>query len=164
MRAFSLPDWAFYPICGAIAAAMVMFGLWLRPPGSEPVMEEGRLVYRGPALANFITGPGTRVAFVPDYPGGSVARMGSAASIEAANSIGVGLVIPPDFAETVSGRRIRVEAELRRVEDSLETARMAYFSVAAGRSGSNGLRPRAALQAMTGSASGPIPAARPGRS
>lgn len=137
MRAASLPDWAFYPAVTLIAAAIVALAMVIRPAGTEPVVQADRFIAEGPALSNFIPGPGTRVSFMPDYPGGSVARIGSDASLEAAGSLsaGVGLVVPPEFEAAVIGRRIRVEAEIRRMDDTLEEARLGYFTVSTGDSG-----------------------------
>lgn len=135
MRAFSLPDWAFFSLIAALAAGLVALGLVIRPAGTDPALNEERLEYRGPALANFIAGPGTQVAFVPDYPGGPVARMGSTASIAARNSAGVGLVVPAEFEARVPGQRIRVEAELRRIDETLEATGLAYYTTNNGDSG-----------------------------
>lgn len=137
MRAVSLPDWAFYPIVTLIAAGIVALAMVVRPAGTEPVVQGNRFIVVGPALSSFIPGPGTRVAFVPDYPGGAVARMGSDASLDAAGrlSAGVGLVVPPEFEAAVVGRRIRVEAEIRRMEDTLEEVRLGYFTVSTEDSG-----------------------------
>ena len=89
----------------------------------------------GAALADFISGPGTWAGFMPDHPGSPVVRMTSTAPVENANSAGVGFYIPPDFEEAVRGKRVRVSAELRRGGGGLETARLAYFTVANGDSG-----------------------------
>ena len=135
MRAWSLPDWGFFPIMALLAAGLIMLGLAIRPAGSDPTLQGDRLEYRGPALANFIAGPGTQVAFVPDYPGGPVARMGATASVEARNSAGVGLVVPDEFEARAAGRRIRVEAELRGIDDTLDRTGLAYYTVGPGDSG-----------------------------
>lgn len=137
MRAVSLPDWAFYPIVTLAAGGLVVLAMSVRPAGTEPVVQGDRYIVQGPALSSFIPGPGTRVAFMPDYPGGAVARVGSDASLEAAGTLsaGVGLVVPPGFEAAVVGRRIRVEAEIRRMEDTLEQARLGYFTVSTGDSG-----------------------------
>lgn len=135
MRAMSMPDWAFFPVMAAVAAGLVMLGLSIRPAGTEPLLTETRLEFRGPALANFIAAPGTQVFFVPDYPGGPVARMSATASVEARNSAGVALVVPGEFEARVPGQRIRVEAELRRVDDTLESTGLAYYTTNNGDSG-----------------------------
>ncbi|TGY90332.1 hypothetical protein E5163_04180 [Marinicauda algicola] len=137
MRAFSLPDWAFYPLAGLLAAGLVALAMLVRPAGTEPVVQGGRFTVQGPALSNFIPGPGTRVSFMPDYPGGAVARAGSDASLEAAGALsaGVGLVVPPAFEAAVVGQPIRVTFEIQAMDDTLEEVRIGYFTVSTGDSG-----------------------------
>ena len=137
MRAFSLPDWAFYPLAGLLAAGLVVIAMAVRPAGTDPVVQDGRFIVQGPALSNFIPGPGTRVSFMPDYPGGAVARAGSDASLEAAGTLsaGVGLVVPPAFEAAVVGRRIRVAFEIKAMDQALEEVRIGYFTVSTADSG-----------------------------
>lgn len=120
-----------------IAAGLVYLALAMRPSGVGPVITETRLQLEGAALSELIAGPGTRAEFMPDAAGGPASRATAMSSMEASGrlSAGVGAVVPPEFEARVIGRRMRVEVEMRALDDSLTQAHIAYFTVGGGDSG-----------------------------
>ncbi|MEO1040265.1 MAG: hypothetical protein AAFX09_12035 [Pseudomonadota bacterium] len=136
-RSFSLPDWLFFPIAGLLVAALVYLAMQIRPAGASAEVSDTRFQLEGAALSTFIPGPGTRVSFTPEAAGGAAARMTANASMETSGrlSAGVGAVVPPEFEARVIGRTIRVEVEMRSLNDTLTSAHIGYFTVGGGDSG-----------------------------
>lgn len=137
MRIPSLPDLVFYPVFALLVAGLIYGSLLIRPPGGEPVYEEGRLVAEGPALANFFNGPGTRAVYIPDFPGGPVARLSADATLDTLGrqSAGTGLYLPREFEQASIGQSVRVSILIRSAEDDLADFRAGYFTIGYGDSG-----------------------------
>lgn len=137
MKLLSLPDWAFYPLMVLISVAMVYGSLSIRPPGGEVEFEENILLVEGPALANFFNGPGTRAQFIPDFPGGPVARLSADGSLDALGrqSAGTGLYLPADYARMAAGHPVQITILMRAADEDLTDFRLAYFVLEEGSSG-----------------------------
>lgn len=134
----NIPDWTFYPLAALAAAALIALALLMRPFNAAAVITERELVFQGAALADLVNGPGTSVRFDPGHSDGPVARASSAASFELAGSMsaGVAAFVPDAFETRISGRRIRVEYEVRTSGTSgPETVFIGYFTSGYGDSG-----------------------------
>lgn len=137
MRIPSLPDWAFYPLVILISAGLIYGSMQIRPPGGEPEFENDLLMVEGPALANFFNGPGTRATFIPDFPGGPVARLSADGSLDAMGnqSAGTGLYLPEDYATRAAGRPVRITLSVRGSDETLTDFRAGYFILGGAASG-----------------------------
>lgn len=134
----NVPDWAFYPLAAGIAALLITAALLMRPYNAAAVVTENELVFQGVALADLVNGPGTNVRFDPGHEDGPVARASSTASFEMAGplSAGIAAFVPDAFETRISGRRIRVEYQVRAVEaDGPQTVHIGYFTSGYGDSG-----------------------------
>ncbi|AZU04863.1 hypothetical protein X907_2348 [Glycocaulis alkaliphilus] len=134
----NIPDVIFYPSAAALAALLIAFALMMQPRNASAVVTERELVFQGAALADLVNGPGTNVRFDPGHSDGPVARASSAASFEMAGnmSAGVAAFVPDEFETRISGRRIRVEFEVRTAGSSgPDTVRIGYFTTGYGDSG-----------------------------
>lgn len=135
---FNIPDWAFYPLAAGLAALLVMLAFAMRPVSASAVVTERELVFQGAALTELVNGPGTSVRFDPGHSDGPVARAASTASFETggAMSAGVAAFVPEEFETRISGRRVRVEFEVRTAgTDGPETVHIGYFTSGYGDSG-----------------------------
>lgn len=134
----SPPDWAFTALAALAGAGLVALALNARPAGVSPVTTDTSFLVEGAALSELIPGPGTSIRFVPDAPGGPIARVSADSTFDAAGSMsaGVAAIPPPEFEDRVAGRRIRVSMDLRATGSSgPETVRIGYFTIGYGDSG-----------------------------
>ncbi|GGH05415.1 MAG TPA: hypothetical protein DF715_09280 [Oceanicaulis sp.] len=134
----NIPDGVFYPSAAALAALLVAIALLMQPRNASAVITERELVFQGAALADLVNGPGTNVRFDPGHGDGPVARASSVASFEMAGnmSAGVAAFVPDEFETRISGRRVRVEFEVRAAgSGGPDTVRIGYFTTGYGDSG-----------------------------
>ncbi|WP_429912427.1 hypothetical protein [Glycocaulis sp.] len=134
----NIPDWAFYPSAAALAGLMIALALVMQPRNAGATVTERELVFQGAALADLVNGPGTNFRFDPGHSDGPVARASSAASFEMAGnmSAGVAAFVPDEFETRISGRRVRVEFEVRASgANGPDTVQIAYFTTGYGDSG-----------------------------
>lgn len=134
----NIPDLAFYPLAAGLTAILVTIALLMRPYNAAAVVTDNELVFQGVALADLVNGPGTSVRFDPGHEDGPVARASSTASFEMAGplSAGIAAFVPDEFETRISGRRIRVEYQVRAVaDDGPETVQIGYFTSGYGDSG-----------------------------
>lgn len=134
----SIPDWMFYPLAAGLGAALIAAALMMQPRNAAATMNARELVFQGAALADLVNGPGTYVRFDPGHPDGPVARASAVASFEMAGqmSAGVAVFVPDEFETRISGRRVRVEFEVRAPgQDGPDTVRIGYFTTGYGDSG-----------------------------
>lgn len=134
----NVPDWAFYPSAAALAALLIAVALLMQPRNAAATVSERELVFQGAALSDLVNGPGTHVRFDPGHADGPVARASAAASFEIAGnmSAGVAAFVPDEFETRISGRRVRVEFEVRASgTNGPETVRIGYFTTGYGDSG-----------------------------
>lgn len=133
-----LPDWAFFPLAVALAAALIALAFQMRPGGDTALVSETGFSVQGEALADLVPGPGTSFRFDPNAPDGPAARLRSGASFELAGNLsaGVAAFAPAEFERRISGRRIQVEIEARTTgPNPPDTVKIAYFIVGWGGSG-----------------------------
>lgn len=138
LNRFYLPDWAFIPLAGGLAAVLILLALNVSPGNGTAVVSDTGFVVQGEALADLVAGPGTSYRFDPNAPEGPAARMRASASFELAGNLsaGVAAFAPTEFETRISGRRIRVEIEARTAGTAgPDTIMIAYFIVGHGGTG-----------------------------
>ncbi len=117
---FSLPDWAFFPLAGAVIAGMIAGALSLGDSGyrsSEQIIAEG-VRWEGAALQAITTGNGLEATFLIEGITPIVRISASRGPLDGPQSAGAFFTLSPQEIEALQGHTIEVRYWARRAADA----------------------------------------------